>query len=255
MKKTEKLTPEQYALVKNNYALAQYLFHRQWSRLKRKADFGVDQDDLLSQAYHGLIRAALRYREYGEENGYSEESIASGQFFSVFARKSINGQMLSSLRKLDHVHELVRKDYKILQSHGYGSSEKSEQELADVANLPVARVQKVIKLVNSRPVYLEDSVVGHNYNADNVSTIGDMIQTSGSVESSALEASLREALVGAVDLLSEKQQVIIALKYYIGLELPEIAEEVNDTLTSVRRLHTEALLDIHGALVYRVLGA
>lgn len=245
----EKMTPEEYALVENNMALAQYLFHKYRASLQRKADYGVDQNELLSQAYFGLIRAAKRYRKYGEKHGYSEESIASGQFFSVFARKSIIGQMLDYLRKLDHVHTLVRKDYKALVEKGLGSSDKTDQELADATELTLERTQKVIKLVHSKPVYLDDSLSGAEQ------TVGESLADTTSVESSALETSLREALVACIDSMDEETQVIIYLKYYIGMELPEIAEEVQDTLTSVRRLHTEALSRIHGALVSRVLGA
>lgn len=241
------LTPEEEALVSNNIALAKFLFQKQWARLKNKAEYGVDADDLLSHAYYGLIRAALRYREYGEEKGYSEESIASGQFFSVFARKSINGQMLDHLRKLDHVHTLVRKDYKLLQEQGLFNSDRTEQEVADAAEISYERAQKVIKLVHSRPVNMED--------AHGSQTVGDSLSTEGSVESSALETSLKEALVKAIDGLEPKVQDIIYLKYYLGYELPEIALEVNDTLTSVRRYHSDALALIHDVLVSRVLGA
>jgi len=246
MTKTRPLTSEERALVENNLALAQYLFHRQWARLRHRADYGVDQSDLLSQAYYGLIRAALRYRDYGQENGYSEESIASGQFFGVFARKSINGQMLDYLRKLDHVHTLVRKDYKLLIENGLGTN-KSQDELALAADLPIERVQKVIKLVHARPVNLEDSMIG---SPDQ--TVGEQIHAVGGVESSALEASLREALVNCLDELPEETQVVVVLKYYVGMELPEIAEMLHETLTNVRRMHTEALVLVHEAFVSRV---
>jgi RNA polymerase sigma factor (sigma-70 family) len=248
-KTDEKLTDEEFALVQNNVALAQYLYHRYRTGFTQKADYGVDPNELLSQAYYGLIRAAKRYRKYGEKHGYSEESIASGQYFGVFARKSIIGQMLDYLRKLDHVHTLVRKDYKLLVEQGFGSTQKTDQELADGAEITLERAQKVIKLVQSKPVYLEDSLSGAE------TTVGEGLANPGSVESSALEASLREALVDCVDSLDVESQTIIYLKYYIGMELPEIAEEIGDTLTSVRRLHTEALSRIHGAFVSRVLGA
>jgi RNA polymerase sigma factor (sigma-70 family) len=248
-KQDEQLTAEEYALVEKNTALAQYLFHRYRASFQRKADYGVDQNELLSQAYFGLIRAAKRYRKYGEKHGYSEESIASGQFFSVFARKSIIGQMLDYLRKLDHVHTLVRKDYKALVEKGLGSSERTNQELADATDLTLERAEKVIKLVHSRPVYLDDSLGGAEQ------TVGESLADVGSVESSALTKSMMVAMVECIDAMDEETQVIIYLKYYIGLELPDIAEEVEDTLTSVRRLHTEALSRIHGAFVSRVLGA
>lgn len=251
MKTTRELTTEERELVRDNVALAQFLFHQQWARLRKKADYGIDPDDLLSQAYFGLIRAAMRYRAYGEEKGYSEESIATGKFFGVFARKSIIGQMLDSLRKLDHVHTLVRKDYKLLVEKGYGLPDsKSELELAEETGLSLERVQKVIRQVQSRPVNLEDSLSG---SPDQ--TVGEQISARGSVESSALEASLREAWVKRWDNLPDEHRVIIALKYFIGLELPEIAEEIGVHLTVVRQYHKEALLDIHSAFVERLLGA
>lgn len=248
-KQDEQLTEEEFALVEKNTALAQYLFHRYRASFQKRADYGVDQSELLSQAYFGLIRAAKRYRKYGEKHGYSEESIASGQYFGVFARKSIIGQMLDYLRKLDHVHTLVRKDYKLLVEKGLGNSDKSDQEIADDSELTLERAQKVIKLVHARPVSLDDSLSGSEQ------TVGEGLSDTGSVEASALEASLRQALVDCIDAMDDETQAIIYLKYYIGLELPEIAEEVEDTLTSVRRLHTEALSRIHGAFVSRVLGA
>ena len=187
----------------------------------------------------------MRYRAYGEEKGYSEESIASGKFFGVFARKSIIGQMLDHLRKIDHVHALVRKDYKIIMKYEDGTS---DEEISEDSGLSVERIQKVVKMVHSKPVNLEDSV-----SADQ--TIGDSISASGSVEGTALEAVLREAWVERWEALPELEQVVIALKYFIGSELPEIAEETGQPLAVIRQAHKDALLDIHSALVSRLLGA
>lgn len=249
MKETRELTKEEKGLIQDNVALAQFLFHQQWSRLRKKADYGIDPDDLLSQAYYGLIRAAMRYRAYGEEKGYSEESIASGKFFSVFSRQFINGQMLSYLRKLDHVHSLVRKDYKAVMEKGLANG-RSEEDIAADTGLSVERVQKVVRMVHSRPVNLEDSLSGSPEQ-----TVGEQISAKGSVESSALEASLREAWVARWESLPELHQVVIAEKYFIGLELPEIAEETGQPLALIRSVHKEALLEIHEAFVSRLLGA
>ena len=250
MTQVTRMTAEQEALVKDNIGLAKHLYMVYLVKFQRKADYGIDANDLMSEAYYGLVRAAMRYRAYGEEKGYSEESIASGQYFSVFARKSIIGQMLDFLRKMDHVHTLVRKDYKNLVDKGFGSGSRTEEELSIDTELSPERIQKVIGLVHSKPVYLDDSLAGSPEQ-----TVGENLHDTSSVESTALESSLREALVIGFDRLSPLQQTILSLKYYMGQELPEIAELTGQKLSQVRKEHTEALLEIHASLVYRVLGA
>src|SRR5690606_34670762 len=136
---------------------------------------------------------------YGEERNYSEESIVSGQYFGAFARKFIIGQMLDSLRKMDHVHTLVRKDYKALVKSGYGSTDKTTEELSDDTGLTIERIERVVKAVQSKPVNLEDSLGPDQ-------TVGEQIPNQGSVEESAIESSLREAWVERWSALDERQQ-------------------------------------------------
>ena len=248
MKTTRKLTPEESKLAQDNIALAKFLYGIWLKKLQKRADYGIDPDELLSQAYYGLIRAAMRYRAYGEENGYSEESISSGQYFGVFARKSIIGQMLDHLRKVDHVHTLVRSDYKNLLDKGLGLPEMSLEEVAFKADLPVDRAKRVVQLIQSRPVSLEDTI-----GSEDEFTVGEQIPHEGTVEGTALEAALRQSLVSAYDSLTDLQKFVIAGKYYGNQELPELAELSEVGLTAIRRAHTEALLVIHESLVNRLI--
>lgn len=243
MKTGRALTTEEERLVKENVGLAQYLYWQYLNRFQKNIDFQLDQDELLSQAYLGLIRAAMRYRAYGESHGYSEESIRTGQYFGVFARKGIIGQMLDSLRKIDHVHTLVRKDYKTLVSHGHGSKKITDEELAELSGLSVNRIQKVVRSINSRPVSLNEGA-----DEENEFPLEDQISRSEDVESSAAVVAVRNAFVDRVEELPPLQQIIIVLKYYSDMELPAIAEELSLTLTKVRSAHTEALVSIHEAM-------
>ena len=247
-KTIRRLTEEESKLARDNIALAKFLYGIWLKKLQKRADYGIDPDELLSQAYYGLLRAAMRYRAYGEENGYSEESIATGQYFGVFARKSIIGQMLDHLRKVDHVHTLVRSDYKNLLDKGLGMPEMSLEEVAFKADLPLDRAKRVIQLIQSRPVSLEDTV-----GSEEEFTVGEQIPHEDTVEGTALETALRLSLVSAYDSLSELQQFVIAGKYYGNQELPELAELSEVGLTAIRRAHTEALLIIHEALVNRLV--
>lgn len=242
------MTQEEYDLVQNNIALAKYLYQIYYDKLSKRADYGVDPNELMSSAYFGLVRAAMRYRAYGEERGYSEESIATGQYFGAFARKSIIGQMIDSLRKIDHVHTLVRKDYKTLVENGLGSSEYSDTELAEASDMSLERLQKVVHLVQSRPVSLDDTV-GEEEDQTFGASLPDL---SGTVESTAFEASLRRTLYDNFIGLDPLPRVVVAMKYFVDMEMPEIAEATNRSLTEVRRAHTEALLALHEAWEERV---
>lgn len=249
MEETQKLTDEQNRLIRNNIALAKHLYGVYVNRLGKNIDFALDANELFSQAYLGLIRAAIRWRPYGEMHGYSEESIASGEKFGVFARKAIIGQMLDSLRKIDHVHPLVRKDYKLLILNGLGSAGVTEQELAQRSKLTLARVQRVIKAVHARPVSLDEPSAEAS---EDSFSMYDGVANEHNVESSAMEIRVREAFAAAQGTLTGVQQVIVALKYYSGMELLQISGEIGIGIAMVRKEHADALIVIYDVIEQQV---
>ena len=93
-------------LVTNHVKLARFLARKMWER----APGTLDLDELTSLAYQGLCTAAKRYRSYGQEHGYAPESYETGEFFSPFAKRFINGHILEYLRSSDHVPRSFRKD-------------------------------------------------------------------------------------------------------------------------------------------------
>lgn len=237
------LNAEEKKLVRENVGLAQHLFWQYLGKFQKGIDFQLDQDELLSQAYLGLIRAAMRYRTYGEEHGYSKEVLDKGEGFSYFARKSIIGQMIDSLRKIDHVHTLVRKDYKTLVSNGLGTKKITEEELSSLTGLPVERIKKVVRAVNSRPVSLNEGA-----DEENEYPLEDQISAFENVESSATVVAVRTAFVEGWEALPPLQRIIVVLRYYSDLELPDISKELNITLPKIRAAHAEALIFLHEAM-------
>lgn len=237
-KEDQTLTKEEYELVVNNVALAKFLARLAWN----KAPEILDLEELTSLAYQGLVKAAQRYRPYGEEQGYSEESISSGQFFSVFARKRISGEILDWQRKEDHVQRSVRGDFKLLLSCGFSGQLNqgiSIEKLSELSSLSPERIRKVIHSIESLPVSTEqlaeadheDDSIAHP-SADN-----------------SLVSSMSASVIEKLKLLSITQQVIIVLRYYKGEELRTIASSLDIPLATVRELHTDALLLLHDTML------
>jgi RNA polymerase sigma factor (sigma-70 family) len=234
------LDEAQKALVVDNIALAKFLARVTWN----KAPNTLELEDLTSLAYQGLVSAAMRWRPYGEEHGYSEESIVSGEMFSVFARRRILGQMMDSMREADHVQRSYRSDYKSLTRAGYGQDSKTEADLMQSTGLSSERIRAVVRAVEATPVSLNFTV--------NSSTGGDSyekeIEADDNVESSGVVSMVQNVLGDLYDTLPIIQQVILALRYYQGLELQAIALKLEIGLTPIREQHDTAL-----TAVYRVM--
>ena len=58
-----------------------------------------------------------------------------------------------------------------------------------------------------------------------------------------------EAIGGAVHLLGEREQIIIALYYYEGFTLAEIGQVLGVTESQVSQLHSRAMLQLRGLMV------
>lgn len=233
---------EQTKLVEDNIGLANFLARLMWEKSKEV----LDRDDLRSLAYQGLVSAALRWRPYGEQNGYSEESIASGQFFSVFARKRILGQIMDAMREADHVQRSVRSAHKAMLRAGYGQGVPTE-EVSVVTGLTLAKIREVARAVENTPVSIWQS----DEHGDAVGlyfTPYDHVGAQDHVHETTFVNSITGALVQAFDQLTELQQVIIVLRFYLQMELQPIGLELDLGLTVVRETLAEAVLSLHAAM-------
>lgn len=231
---------QQTKLVSENIGLANFLARLMWEKSKEV----LDRDDLRSLAYQGLVAAAMRWRAYGEENGYSEESISSGKFFSVFARKRILGQIMDAMREADHVQRSVRSAHKAILKAGYGQG-ISIEEISVQTGYPIARIHEVIRSVDNSPVSLEG---GMNHNEDSDWSGFEDVGAFNNVDSSAFVNEVTGQLVGAFDRLSLQQQCVLTMRFYLGMELQVIAADLGMSLTPVRETLNEAVLSLHAAM-------
>lgn len=240
----ERLTPEQQKLVKDNAPLAKFLARKRWEM----APSALDYEELVSLAYQGLVTAASRWRAYSEENGLAEEEIVSGAGFSIFSRKRIIGSILDwQKRDADHVPRSYRTDYKILQRAGYPERTKKYVELSESTGLALDRIKLVIAAVERMPVSFHEMV-----DEDGNVTVNEPV-SAHNVEDSVILKAVGEAVAGRVSELPEFQQVILALRYFEGLELQVIAAELHSSLTAVREAHNAAIEAVREAMVAAVL--
>lgn len=234
------LEPEQTKLVEDNVMLARFLAKKRWDM----APGVLDYEELISLAFGGLISAAIRWRTYCEEKGYSEESIVSGEYFSIFARKRIIGSILDWQRsEADHVPRSYRADFKILQRHGYPDRVKNHEELALLSGLTVDRIKAVIYAVDRTPVSMDEMIEDDP---------ADTPMSHHNVEGSALLTSVGEAVAATVAKLPEGQQLVLALRYFENLDLQAISVELDTSITFVREAHNAGIEAVYEALVATV---
>lgn len=239
MTNAQQMTPAQRELVEKNIGLAQHLA---WDACRRSPS--LDSEDALSVAYEALVSVAARFDpEQADLQEDGTRDIAGA--FAGFARRRIAGAILDFQRGKDHVPRRLRSLYKDFQRQGLGNG-LTLDEVAERTGISAQKVRLIVAAVESSPVSLhvaEDEDTGAPLWAAE-SAISDQ-----ELEAAALTSRIQATVIAAYDDLTPLQQVVIALRYYEGLDLTSVAAEVGANLTTVRTAHSEALLRLHEAMV------
>ena len=238
----EKMTDEQRELVEKNIDLAHHLALSAW----RLAPHTQEKDEVVASAYEGLVNAAIKFDPSKADvvDGVPDLSGA----FAGYARQKINGSIMDGQRKRDYVPRRTRRAYKELIAEGYGSG-RSPQELSDLTGMSVEKVRLIISAVEHSPVSLTPADEGDGKTSGSAGFTTE-VRDRREVEDQALESQIKDAVVGVFDGLDDLQQVVIALRYYSGLDLTAISSLIDVKLSHVRSAHTEGLLALHSAMVY-----
>ena len=217
------------AMIKQYQPLVRRLAHHMMVKLPAS----VEVDDLIQVGLIGLADALTRYEE------------AQGVQFETFATQRIRGAMLDELRGNDWMSRGSRKSQKEIEQamrrleHQLGRT-PLESEIAADLDLSLADYQALLgKVRGTQLVYLEDMARGSD---DEDSFLDRHVGDEEADPMNMLrDQRMRQALVGAIKNLPEREQFIMSMYYEQDMNLKEIAAVLDITESRVCQLHSQSI--------------
>ena len=208
-------------------------------QLMSKLPASVDVDDLIQNGMMGLLDAIGRY-----EDGL-------GAQFETYAAQRIRGAMLDGLRENDWLPRSLRRDMRRIESAIHALEQQngrspSEAELADALGVSLTEYQHMLHEARGHQlVYLED----FSRDGEDDYLERHLVQADANPLDLLEDADLRRRLIGAIDTLPEREQMVMALYYDEELNLREIGEVLGVTESRVCQLHSQAVARLRASVL------
>lgn len=209
-------------------------------RLSMYLGHNVEFDDLVSYGIFGLIDAIDKF------------DAGKNVKFETYASLRIRGAILDQIRKMDWIPRTVRQrqrkiDEAIKSIEAKTGKSASDEEIALELGLSLDEYdnwQSQLKVTN---------VVSLNEFDDQGNSLEPAMDAThnshfAQPEDVVQEAELKQMLVEALSLLTDKERTVIELYYYEELTLKEISKVLDVSESRVSQLHTKALLKMRKKL-------
>lgn len=187
----------------------------------------VDREDLVSAGIFGLVDALERFEP---ERGYR---------FETFAVPRIKGAILDELRSLDWLPRSVRDQTKTVDrtiarlGQDLGRA-PTEEEVAEEMGVSLEKLgQLMLDSTAMGYASLDSFLPGGD---DRSATLADVIE-----DAEAVDPAARAQLVEAIEGLPEREQLIVTLYYYEGMNLAEVGDVLGISESRVCQLHGRAV--------------
>lgn len=197
----------------------------------RTAPHALDLDELKGIAYLALCTVAQRWEPYCRENNHDPTAL---QFFKPFVVRRVYGALIDASRAADWATRSLRFKARLLQEAGQERG-LTDQELAERTGLTVKEVRTTIREMAQRPVSLEAAELDP--------------EASNTVESDVFTDTMLARVVTVIEGLEPNERIVLALHYFDGLQLQQVAKEMGITETRASQLHARAVLIVHEAMV------
>ncbi len=200
----------------------------------------IEVDDLINVGIIGLIQAIERYDPTRDNK------------FITYAVFRIKGAVLSELRSRDFLGRTTRKKIRDLEK-AYMKLEQTlgrevaDEEVADEMNMDLEQFYKVKRMSSISFVSFEE--IGYASRNDTVTLSSSM--ANGNADDALSLTTMKEiksTIAKNIDLLPEKEKLVVSLYYSDELTMKEIGEVMKVTESRVSQIHAQAIIHLRGKL-------
>ncbi|MEB3327850.1 MAG: FliA/WhiG family RNA polymerase sigma factor [Candidatus Sericytochromatia bacterium] len=193
----------------------------------------VDAEDLLGYGVMGLIMAIERF---SPEKGFK---------FETFAISRIRGAVIDELRSQDWLPRSVRQKAKELEATIRGLENElgrtaSDQELAARLGVGVEDLPRSLSEITA-PVLSLDELVSASDDGQKLSWLDTLPDDRLGPAAQLDHEAMLDVLGQAIDMLPERERLLVSLYYHEGLTLKEIGAVLGVTESRVCQLHGQAM--------------
>ena len=200
----------------------------------------IEVDDLVNVGVIGLIQAIERY------------DPARDNKFITYAVFRIKGAVLSELRSRDFLGRTTRRKIRDLEKAYMKLEQKlgrevSDEEVAAEMDMDLEQFYKVKRMSSISFVSFEE--VGYKSRSDTASIPSSL--TSGNADDALSLTAMKEikaTVAKNIDLLPEKEKLVVSLYYSDELTMKEIGRVLNITESRVSQIHAQAIIHLRSKL-------
>jgi len=235
-KRAKSYSQKRQELIVKYTPLIKYIANRIAIRLPSH----IDTEDIVNTGVLGLMDAIEKF------------DPTRGVKFETYAEFRVKGAILDELRALDWVPRSVRKIATWLETANASLEKKLgrpayDEELAEAMDIEVDKLHELLSRAGGISLLSLEMVINKN---DGKRPLMDFLSAKDDqnpVESMKLE-EMRDIVADCIELLPEKEKLVVSLYYYDELTMKEIGSVLKLTESRVSQIHTKAVMRLRGKL-------
>lgn len=226
---------EREQCILDNINLVRYIASKYYTE-----SIAIEYEDLVSYGTMGLIDAA---------NKYEDDRNCK---FSTFASMKIKASIIDEIRRRsavsrNDVANINKYNYAVKELQNNLFREPTELEIAKFLRVSTAEIHRIENNIHLMSTTSLDTVI---FQGNNDITLVDTLKAEESSlpDKKILEDEKVEILAKAIDMLKEKDKLVLSLYYYEELNLKEIGRILEVSESRVCQLHSRAIVNLRNAM-------